>query len=55
MGKLRTHFKDLKANAWHYHNQREQAKLKKRLQLFKVLSIVQDKMKRDKYFALMRI
>lgn len=30
-GKLRSSFKEMKANAWHYHNQREQAKLKKRL------------------------
>ena len=55
MNKVRQNFKDLKANAWTYYNQREQKKLKSKLQLFKVLCMIQDKMKGEKFQAMSKI
>jgi len=41
--KLRDNFQDLKANAWTYYNYRLQKKMRTNMQLFKVLSMLQDK------------
>lgn len=53
--KVRSHWKDLRANAWTYYNFRAQKRLRSNLQLFKVLSLVQDKMKASKFYALSKI
>jgi hypothetical protein len=53
--KLRSHLKEVKANSWTYYNQRQQKRLRSNLQLFKVMSMVQDKMKTDKFFALNKL
>ncbi len=53
--KLRAVMKDMKANSWAYSTHRQQQKLKKRLSLFKVMSMIQDKIKGSKYAALSKI
>lgn len=53
--KMRSYMKEMKANAWTYYNYRQQKKMKSNLQLFKVLSLVQDKMKNHKFFAFSKI
>ena len=50
--KMRENFHEVKVNAWKYYNYRTQKKLRTNMQLFKVLSMIQDKMKTQKLNAL---
>ena len=53
--KLRDNFQQIKANALHYQNYRTQKKLRANMQLFKVASILQDKLKSNKFSAFANI
>ena len=53
--KLRSNFKDLKANAWTYYNYRQQKRMKSNLMLFKVLSLLNEKMKSNKFQAMSKL
>ena len=47
--------KEVQAGSWTYQNYRQQKKLRSNLQLFKVLSMVQDKIRATKFVAMARI
>ena len=55
LNKVRSHLKEVRANAWTYYNYRQQKSMRSNLQLFKVLSIIQDKMKLNKFHAMSKL
>ncbi len=55
MNKCREHFKQIRGNAWAYYNHRQQKKMKATMQLFKVMSMLQEKIKLDKMVAVAKI
>ena len=55
MNKFRENFKQLRVNAWQNLNQRQQNKMKATMQLFKVMSMIQEKMRHQKVTAVNKI